>query len=211
MAEIIQLRSGPHDEVQQLLPWLVNGTLAPDEAARVEAHLADCAECRGELVAERQLAAAVQSISLDSEGDWERLERRLNAEGPARIRPFVAIWRKRVPLGWAVASPFAAAAALALVFVNVSPRQSAEPQYRALGSSAAMPTANLVVQFQPATRVSDMQGALESVDARMVDGPTGTGAYLLRVEQGKRELALKTLRDNQAIALAEPIDAPVRE
>jgi hypothetical protein len=211
MAEIIQLRSGPHDEVQQLLPWLVNGTLAPDEAARVEAHLADCAECRGELVAERQLAAAVQSISLDSEGDWERLEQRLNGEAPARIRPFTAVWRKRVPLGWAVASPFAVAAAFALVFVNVTPRQPAEPQYRALGSTAAMPTANLVVQFQPATRVSDMQGALESVNARMVDGPTGTGAYLLRVDQPKRELALKTLRDNQAIALAEPIDAPARE
>lgn len=211
MAEIIQLRSGPHEEVQQLLPWFVNGTLAPDEVARVEAHLADCAECRGELIAERQLAAAVQSISLDSEGDWERLERRLTAEAPARIRPFTAVWRKRVPLGWAVASPFVAAAALALVFVNVTPRQPAEAQYRALSSSAATPTANLVVQFQPATRVSDLQRVLESVDARMVDGPTGTGAYLLRVDQGKRELVLKTLRDNQAIALAEPIDAPARE
>jgi hypothetical protein len=211
MAEIIQLRSGPHDEVQQLLPWFVNGTLTPEEAARVEAHLADCAECRGELVAERQLAAAVQSISLDSEGDWERLERQLNAEAPARIRPFTAVWRKRVPLGWAVASPLAAAAAVALVFVNVSPRQTADPQYRALGSTAAVPTANLVVQFRPATRVREMQRALDSADARMVDGPTGTGAYLLRVDQGKRELALKTLRDDQAIALAEPIDAPARE
>lgn len=211
MAEIIQLRSGAHDEVQQLLPWFVNGTLAADEAARVEAHLADCAECRGELVAERQLAAAVQSSSLDSEGDWERLKRRLNAEAPARIRPLAAVWHKRVPLGWAVASPLAAAAALALIFVNVGPRQRVEPQYRALSSTAKMPTANLVVQFQPATRLSDMQAALQAVGARMVDGPTGTGAYLLRVDQGKRELALKTLRDNQAIALAEPIDAPSRE
>ena len=211
MAEIIQLRSGAHDEVQQLLPWFVNGTLAAEETARVEAHLVDCAECQGELVAERQLAAAVQSSSLDSEADWERLERRLNAVAPARIRPFADVWRKRVPLGWALASPFAAAAAFALVFVNVSPRQRVEPQYRALSSTAAMPTANLVVQFQPGTRISDMQGALHAVDARMVDGPTGTGAYLLRVDQGKRELALKTLRDNQAIALAEPIDAPSRE
>jgi len=162
-------------------------------------------------VAERHPAAAVQSMSLDSEGDWERLGQKSNAEAPARIRPFTAVWRKRVPLGWAVASPFAVAAAFALVFVNVTPRQPAEPQYRALGSPAAMPTANLVVQFQPATRVGDMQGALESVNARMVDGPTGTGAYLLRVDQPKRELALKTLRDNRAIALAEPIDAPARE
>src|SRR6185312_15066416 len=116
-------------------------------------------------------------------------------------------------LPWAVASPFAAAAAVALVFVNAgATRQpSVEPQYRALGSLPMPQPANLVVQFTPATRVVDMQGALQSVDARLVDGPTETGAYLLRVDQTKRELALRRLRDNQGIALAEPIDAAVSQ
>lgn len=211
MAEIIKLRNSPHDEVQELLPWLVNGTLAPEEAEKLEAHLADCAECRAELEAERQLAAAVAAMPLDTESGWERMQQRLDAEPSLEAHSLSPLWRRRVPLGWAVVSPFAAAAAVALVFVNVTPNRPVEPEYRALGSTAVTSPANLVVQFAPATRVSDMQQALTSADARLVDGPTSTGAYLLRVDQQKRELALKELRDNEAIALAEPIDGPPRE
>jgi hypothetical protein len=208
MAEIIHLRSNPHDEVQELLPWFVNGTLDRAEMERVETHLAECAECRAELAAERQLAAAVESIPLGSEAAWERMERRLDAPANLSSHPVGGVWRKRVPLGWAIASPAAVAAAFALVLINVPARRPSQPQYRALGATEVARPANLVVQFQSATRVSDMQGALESVDARLVDGPTDTGAYLLHVDQAKREVALKQLRDNQAIALAQPIDEP---
>ena len=210
MAEIIRLRNSPHDEVQELLPWLVNGTLDPEEAERLEAHLAECADCRAELEAERKLAAAVAGTPLDCDSGWESMQRRMQGEVSAGPAP-APLWRKRIPIGWAVASPLAAAAALGIIFVNVTPKQPAEPQYRALGSPATTEPANLVVQFAPATKLSDVQGLLQSVDARLVDGPTATGAYLLRVDQGKRELALKELRDNQAIALAEPIDQPARE
>ena len=210
MAEIIRLRNSPHDEVQELLPWLVNGTLGPEEAERVEAHLAECNDCRAELESERKLAAVVAGTPLDCESGWESMQRRMEREISVGPVP-AALWRKRVPIGWAVASPLAAAAALALIFVNVTPKQPADAQYRALGSAATTEPANLVVQFTPATKLSDVQGLLQSVDARLVDGPTATGAYLLRVDQSKRELALKALRDNQAIALAEPIDQPARE
>jgi hypothetical protein len=40
MGDIITLRKNAHDEAQELLPWFVNGSLAPDEAKRVEAHRA---------------------------------------------------------------------------------------------------------------------------------------------------------------------------
>jgi len=210
MADIIHLRKNPHEEVQELLPWLVNGTLDRDETEQVEAHLAECAECRAELVAERQLAAAIESSPVDTDGAWERMEQRLDAAAAVTIKPNGGLLRKRVPLGWAIASPIAAAAAVALVMVNVSPRQPVEPQYRALGAVQAPVAANLIVQFQPATPVRDMQASLQSVDARLVDGPTETGAYLLRVDGGTRQLALKQLRDNQEIALAEPIDGPPR-
>jgi anti-sigma factor RsiW len=210
MAEIIRLRGSPHDEVQELLPWFVKGTLAPDEAERVGAHLAECAECRADLESERRLSVEVVSLPLDADSGWEAMERRLTAEPSIRSHSAPRLWRKRVPLGWAVASPFAAAAAVALVLVNVMPAQPVDQQYRALGAAEVAQTANLVVQFEPETQVRDMQAALAGVNARLVDGPTDTGAYLLRVDQGKRELALKRLRDNEAIALAEPIDGAAR-
>jgi hypothetical protein len=119
--------------------------------------------------------------------------------------------RRRVSIGWAVAAPLAAAAALALVFVDVAPRQVLEPQYHALGATGTIKQPNLIVQFQPSARVTDMDRLLQLSDARLVDGPTVTGAYLLRVDQAKRDRALEKLRKNQAIALAEPIDAPPGE
>lgn len=45
-----------HQECWELLPWHANGTLGPDEAARVEEHLAACAICREEVRACRELA-----------------------------------------------------------------------------------------------------------------------------------------------------------
>lgn len=211
MAEIIRLRASPHDEAEELLPWLVNGTLNPVEAERVEAHLVQCADCRAEFADERRLAAAVATLPLESDSSWERMKQRLDSGAPAQIRAAGTLWRRRVPLGWAAAAPFAAAAAVAMVFVNVARERPAEPIYHALSAATVMQPPNLIVQFEPATRVSDMQRALDSVDARLVDGPTETGAYLLRVDQGKRESALKRLRDSEAITLAEPIDAPAQQ
>jgi hypothetical protein len=210
MAEIIRLRGSPHDEVRELLPWFINGTLVPDERERVEAHLAECAECSADVEEERRLASQIASLPLDADSGWEAMERRIAAESAPRVRPPSGMWRKRVPVGWAVASPFAAAAAVALVFVNVMQAQPVQPQYRALGAADMAQTANLVVQFEPDTRARDMQAALADVNARLVDGPTDTGAYMIRVDQSKREIALKRLRDNQAIALAEPIDGAAR-
>ncbi len=207
MADIIRLRSSPHEEVQRLLPWLVNGTLAADEVAIVETHLAECAECRADLQAERQLAQAFASMPVDVEGSWADIEKRLDAGQKVLTRP-EGFWRRRIPVAWAIASPLAAAAAVALVFVNVTPSAPMTQEYRALGTPTAVRTANVVVMFEDKTRVNDMRDALAAAGARLVDGPTETGAYLLRVDGARREQALKSLRDNDAIALAEPIDGP---
>lgn len=211
MAEIIHLRKNPHEEVQELLPWFVNGTLDQDELEQVEAHLAECPECRAELTAERRLAAAIESSPADTEGAWERMEQRLDAKAASSITPTPSLLKRRVPVVWAIAGPIAASVAVAAVMLTITPRTVTEPQYRALSAAQAPAAANLIIQFQPATQVRDMQTALQSVDARLVDGPTETGAYLLRVDGNKRPFALKQLRDNQTIALAEPIDGPARE
>ena len=212
MAEIIRLRSSPHDEVQQLLPWFANRTLGDAEREQVEAHLAQCAECRAELAAERQLAAAIESSAASDTGpSWERMKQKLEAAGKPDFRPAAPFWMRRVPLAWAIAGPMAAAAAIAILFVNLPATPSPQPQYHALGTADISRPANLVVQFQSSSRVSDMQQALQSADARLISGPTPTGAYLLYVDPPRRQLALKQLRDSQAVSLAQPIDAPVGE
>ena len=46
-----------HAEAWALLPWLANGRIQASDREWVEAHLAQCAECRGELVAQRKVAS----------------------------------------------------------------------------------------------------------------------------------------------------------
>jgi hypothetical protein len=210
MADIIRLHGSDHDEVQRLLPWLVNGTLAPEEIEFVEGHVAECAECRSELQIERQLASEIASMPVDIEGSWASIEQRLDAERPIIVRPDVW-WGRKVPAAWAVAGPLAAAAAMALLFINVTPPQPVNPQYHALGAAPVVGSANVVVLFESDSREKDIRAVLDAADARLVDGPTETGAYLLSVDGNKREQALKTLRDSNAIALAQPIDGPAHQ
>ena len=45
-----------HDSIKELLPWYVTGSLSENEVAIVKQHLSDCAECREDLSACRNLA-----------------------------------------------------------------------------------------------------------------------------------------------------------
>jgi anti-sigma factor RsiW len=208
MAEIIRLRGSPHEQAQQLLPWYVNGTLEADEAAMVEAHLAECAECRADLVAEQALSREVAALPLDVEHAWSTLSDRIDAAGPPRrLAEPVPFLRRKVAIGWALGGPLATAAAVAFA-VAVAP--GAPPPvgetYRALGSAPTAAPGNALVMFRPDARDSDLRAALTKAGARIVDGPTASGAYVVRIAPASRARALDGLRAIPQIVLAEPID-----
>jgi len=52
-----------HDELDLLLPWYVNGTLAVDEKAEVERHLRFCVECRENVDLLNRMQDSVKSES----------------------------------------------------------------------------------------------------------------------------------------------------
>ena len=208
MAEIIRLRGGPHEQAQQLLPWFVNGTLEADEAAMVEAHLAECAGCRADLTAEQALAREVAALPLDVEHAWSTLNDRINAAPPPRrLAEPVPFLRRKVAIGWALGGPLAAAAAVAFAVVIVPGAPSpAGETYRALGSAPTAAPGNALVMFRPDARDSDLRAALTKAGARIVDGPTASGAYVVRIAPASRAQALDGLRSTPQIVLAEPID-----
>ena len=206
MAEIIPLRGGPHEQVLQLLPWYTNGTLDADEAARVEAHVADCAECRAEAESDAILAREIAAFNPSAEQGWTALDARLD-QIPQRRGP-VALLRRRIPVAWMIAGQ-AAAVAFA-VYVAVPPIE-ADRTYHALGSAPANEAGNVVIVFQPEISERDMRSVLLRSDARVVDGPNASGAYVVRVPQGGRVAALERLRGMPQVMLAEPIDPESRQ
>jgi anti-sigma factor RsiW len=205
MADIIRLHGSLHERVEQLLPWYVNATLPADERAMVDAHLADCAECRAELASERVLAAGIAGLPVEMEQSWAAFEKRLDAAPiPARLRP-VPLWRRQVGIGW-MAAPLAAAAAVVLA-ISLPARAPVDHTYTALGSAPTSQPGNVIVMFKPDTSERQLSTALSEVAGRVVDGPTTTGAYILSVAPGTRDVAVGRLRRNAQITLAEPIDA----
>ena len=209
MGRVIPLHPRDHDAIVSLLPWYATGRLDTWETARVEDHLAACADCRAELAMERRLKEAVSAQPVAMEDGWLRLRARMDQDPPGdrdhdTSLPTHGARRFRVP--WGVVAIAASVAGVAVVLAPSSP--IAPPSaYHTLGAASAGQAGNLVVIFRPDTPERDLRAALRDSGARLVGGPTDADAYVLSVPGARRADVLAGLRRRRDIALAEPIDA----
>ena len=195
-ARIVSFDSDAHLALQELLPWYASGTLPRDEAAQVEAHLAQCARCRADLEGQAKLRTLLPPAVAEAGGDddaaaaerrWSALRERLDADAAARppARTAHAAPRRRVPrrpvrwLPWAFGLQTAFVLALA-VLAGWNALTPSEP-YRALGAAPAGVAPNALVVFRPDATEQQMRLALRAGHARLVGGPTVTDAYLLQI------------------------------
>lgn len=210
MADIIPLNPDQHEQIERLLPWYVTGQIDSADRAKIDAHLPDCTRCQAELQSERKLSAAVQDLPLEMELGWAKLRARLDVPPPyARRRGerLSGALRRAVArpgkTGWMIAAQ--AAVVVAAVMVTAPPHQPA--LYRTLGSAPAAAPGNVIVIFRPDATERDLRDALVATGARLTDGPTAAGAYVLRVPQAERSAALTRLRRRPDVVLAQPIDS----
>jgi hypothetical protein len=199
MGELVHLHDA-HEQTQMLLPWKANGTLDAQDAALVEGHLAECEQCRGDLAAElalRGLYAAAPAPAAPRARD--RIDAILPGSG-------VALLRRRVALGWALAGQAAVAAAAAVAIVANWPAAAPRDDYRLLASAAQPARGNVIVLFAPEMAERDLRAALDAAGARIVGGPTPSGAFVVQVDAGTRTAVLGKLRQTRQVLLAEPID-----
>jgi anti-sigma-K factor RskA len=208
MGNVIPLHGDPHETVQRLLPWYVTGTLDAAEHRLVEDHLAHCAECAAELAGEERLRAEVAALPDAPAGQWEALRERAMASAASRRRG--AGWWSGLPTGRRIALAAASQAALVLLGIGVYDRlrQPAEGAYHTLSAPEAKGAqgGNIIVIFRPDSPEQAFRATIDAVGARLVDGPTAAGAYVLAVPDGRREAALAMLRKRADIVLAQPID-----
>ncbi|TFI56708.1 zf-HC2 domain-containing protein [Sphingomonas parva] len=219
MGHVVTLPADRHRETQMLLPWYAAGTLDEADRALVEAHLPDCAECRATLAAEPALREALRVEDEDGGQGWAALQARAAAAAPVPPRRRARRWSYRAVadparLKWLVAAQFAALVVLAVAAVPQAPppapagdgvQAAAGPEgrYRALGESGAARAGNVLAMFGRDATVEDLRRALDASGARLVDGPTAAGAYVLALPGG--EAGLAALRRQRHVILAEPI------
>jgi anti-sigma factor (TIGR02949 family) len=107
-------RDHPGDELQLLL----DGRLAPNRRASVEAHVAGCPQCRAELGLLSQVKSSVRHLADEPvpSGLRDRISAALAAEGPAPVSPArPGLSRRRIMV---IGASLAAAAALLLVVLG---------------------------------------------------------------------------------------------
>jgi hypothetical protein len=197
----------PHAETRNLLPWLANGTLAGAELQRVQAHLGQCQACRTRLEWERGLYAGGDPAPvLSAQQAFARLKPRL---GPQEARGRAPRWARLAAANdprW-LRSLVAVQLGVILVLGLAVAWPDAEPaSYHTLGARTAVQD-NIVVGFDPSTPERELRRILQASGARLVDGPTASDAYVLAVAPNDAGQALRRLRTEPAVTLAEPLSA----
>ena len=162
------------DEWADLALDYIDGTAAPAEAARVEAHVADCPSCSARLQQQRAFASQLAAIPLVEAP--EGLEDRILGEFlfPSQVppalpepekAPVVSLWQRRLR-AWVPA-----AAAVAAVFVGIV-------AYGLLSSSDDQEAADLFTTTTPTAAVAVVPASQDGMDPPANEGQLGSATTL---------------------------------
>lgn len=200
---------GCTEEWSDKLAWYVNETLEADEADGVEAHLATCDACRGEVAELRSLQQAVvqraSQVPEPSEAVFERVMERVEDYEAGRVRigrllgnllsrllpPLEMLWQPALRPAVAVAGLVILLQAVAIG--GLLTRETPPARYRTLtgGAVTEAPGPKLQIAFQGETPEQAIRDLLREVDAKIVGGPSALGIYVVALHP--------ELRDEEAI------------
>jgi hypothetical protein len=217
--------SGEHREISELIPWYLNGTLDERQRARVDAHAASCAACRGELAGERKLyqaMAAEPGVEYMPAPSLKRLQAAIDDLEAGRPAPARAV-EPRASVGWkglAAASVLVAFASVALVIAGRFGAFGARgpSEYHTVTSATARAHDEVIrAVFAPTVTLVDLQRILAEAGLRIVAGPSEAGVYSLAATSRRPvSSSLALLRSHAEVRFAESTqpntqDAPSRE
>ena len=213
VGRVLSFGRSPHQNVQELLPWFVNGTLHGEEVVTVEEHLRACPGCRAELECLRVMQAEYleSEMAPEAQAALAKLGPRLNQALPAKRSPRrstapAATLTAPFPVWLKLAMAAQCALVLGLGWVVLQPDRAGLP-YHVLSAPGAPERAvgSLVVVFDPAAPQRDVARILRASGGRVVDGPTESNGYVVAVPDGGLSAALARLRAEPAVVLAESL------
>jgi hypothetical protein len=215
-----------HTRAHELLPWLVNGRIESREAAWLDAHLATCVTCRGELAAQQRIRDAIArepTVEFAPQAAFNRLWKRIEADAhgmPAAgaeghdsslelpappARPARA---RAAP--WLRAALLVQAAAIAVLCIALW-RSPPAPSYRTVtdppvGPAIAGPVVKAI--FDDQVRLADVKEILAASGLVVAAGPSEAGVYTLVPRDARiadiPPATLERLHADPRVRFAEP-------
>jgi anti-sigma factor RsiW len=216
-----------HEDIWNLLPWLVNGRLSEADCRRVEAHLRLCSSCRDESAAQRQIYqivandVAVEQMPTTGLHKLRQRIENLEAAGPAHSGPDPAARSSNEKTVWRLSGGSIAASVVGIaVALSVSTarlwnqgQRGAAASYFTVTTATSLP-AKVVIRavFSPTVTLSELQVLLDDAHLRIVSGPTEAGVYSLAMTGSQSaDWSLRQLRGHDTVRFAEtigPVPAP---
>lgn len=194
----------------------LNNSMSKTDAARFEAHLASCNDCRQDVEFERKLVSGMRERPLTEyvpHSSLNALNARIDeyeeTRGSRRVRlgegnsgkPVSTIVRSLL-IGQA-----AAIAVLAIGLLLLASQPQVTEGYRTLSNPVAKPPAApyLQVVFDDNLSTAELRTLLVGMNATIVRGPTGAGLFEVEIAPGSAITpanALEALRANQHVVFA---------
>lgn len=189
-----------HQDVTQLLPWYVNGTLNEREMAAVEAHLEGCEDCRDTMARDVQEArwmhaggdeARIAGLCAHRGREFDSLRRRLG-------RPSVPV--PAAPPRWLPALAALFVIALAPQAVWLSRGEPTLYELRTSNLASEAPVLQLV--FREGTSQEDID-LLIRASGTLLGTRTGHGIYRIALATDDPHAQLERIRAHPAVRWAE--------
>ena len=199
----------PFDHVRafELLPWLVNDSLAASEREAVELHARTCIVCRRGIKEQQRLLAALHEqpiVHLSAQNAFDRLNSELDSGHHARHAPRDPAYLPFLRFGVVAAM---GVALVGFLFWLAPKSPSASGDYATLATAPSGRGPHFDVIFSTDTTAAQIQALLDSIGGEIVAGPNDLGRYGVRVTgtaDGTADLAmtLERLSNDPHVRLA---------
>lgn len=203
------------DEAARLLPWFVNGSLAPADAQYVEQHLQACAVCRGDAAELTQLRAAMRSpgqVEHAPHGGLHKLMQRIDGVVATPAPRAAARHHGSSLLRWMTGAVVLQSVVLAVLgTMALRGHERDDAAFRTFTAAPAPPAAAaLRVVFLPSLTLAELQLLLRSHGLAVVAGPSEAGLYTLALRDARatpdaHAAVLNSLRADARVRFAEPL------
>ena len=217
-----------HDEVSELLPWMINGSLSVKEQDKVKLHVKRCSECQKQL---ESLQAMQQSIAQDKQS-WqatpahfasilaevdrmEMADKPIEAKNTESFLERIQHWLQKtpVPVRWTLAAE--SFALLAFLAIMMSPIQmfslSKNGDFKTLSDTKTIPSTVDKVQMRvllkdEGLKLSELVSLLRQAHAQIIDGPSDLGFFTIEIAKNEADSVMSLLAHHPGVRLAQFIE-----